>query len=320
MSFQWPLALIGLAVVPALVALYVVRERRRETEAARFANPALLPNLADHSPGWRRHLPLAVLLVALAALIVGVARPHATLSVKREEATVILAVDVSRSMQADDIAPTRLEAARRAAKAFLARVPSKFRVGIVAIGSRALVVVPPTNDRSLAASGLDELRPSEGTAIGDSITLAVSLGQRQRSSDGVVPPEAVLMISDGTPMGGRTSVSAAIRKARPAHVPVYAVLVGTSHGVVQATLTGGLHAVIQVPPSPGTLRRIAQTTGGEFFTATSDARLRDVYERLGSRLGHREQSREITNLFAGGSFALMLLGGGLSALWFRRLV
>lgn len=319
MSFQWPTALIGLAVVPALAALYLVRERRRLTEAVRFANPALLPNLADHSPGWRRHLPLAVLLFALAALIVGVARPRATLSVKREEATVILAVDVSRSMQADDVAPTRLEAARRAAKAFLARVPSKFRVGIVAIGSRAIVVVPPTDDHSLVASGLDDLRPSEGTAIGDAITLAVSLGQRQQS-DGVVPPEAVLVISDGAPVGGRTSVDTALRKARLAHVPVYAVLVGTSHGVVQETLTGGLRALIQVPASPGTLHRIAQTTHGEFFTATSAPRLQDVYKRLGSRLGHRKQSREITSLFAGGSFALMLLGGGLSAAWFRRVV
>src|SRR5439155_16485655 len=125
MSFEWPLALLALPAVPLLVALYVRHERRRTVFAARFGNPALLPNLVDRSPGRRRHLPLAILLVALTAMIVGVARPHATVSVRREEATVILAVDVSRSMRAKDVEPTRLDAARTTAEAFLAKVPKK---------------------------------------------------------------------------------------------------------------------------------------------------------------------------------------------------
>src|SRR5207253_6156325 len=130
-TFQWPEALAALAVVPLLVGLYVVADRRRREAGARFGNPALLPNVVDRRPGLRRHLPLAVLLVALAAMIVGVARPHATVSVRREEATVILAVDVSRSMKANDVKPTRLDAARAAAEAFLRKVPKKFRVGVV---------------------------------------------------------------------------------------------------------------------------------------------------------------------------------------------
>ena len=318
MSFEWPLALLALPAVPLLVALYVRHERRRTVFAARFGNPALLPNLVDRSPGRRRHLPLAILLVALTAMIVGVARPHATVSVRREEATVILAVDVSRSMRAKDVEPTRLDAARTTAEAFLAKVPKKFRVAVVSFATRAVVALPPTEDRSLVRQALASLRPGEGTALGDAVTLAVRLTRQQRGSTGLVPPAAVLVISDGAQMGGRTSPQAAARRARAAKVPVYAIVVGTPNGTVEHTLTGGFREIIRVPPQPATLRLVAQTTGGELFTATDDARLREVYERLGSRLGHEKKSREVTDLFAGGSAALLLVGGALSTLWFRR--
>ena len=128
MTFEWPLALVGLIVVPLLVVLYVLRDRRRTEYATRFTSPGLLPNLVDDSPGWRRHLPLAVLLLALTAMVVGIARPHAMMKVKREEATAILVIDTSLSMSADDVRPTRLEAARREARAFLATLPSKYRL------------------------------------------------------------------------------------------------------------------------------------------------------------------------------------------------
>jgi Ca-activated chloride channel family protein len=318
MSFHWPLALLGLAAIPLLVAAYVARDRRRTSFAARFGNPALLPNVVDRAPGWRRHLPLAVLLVALAAMVVGVARPHATVTVGREEATVILALDVSRSMSATDIRPSRLSAARSAAEAFLRKVPKQFQVGVVSFASRAVVAVPPTGDRLLVEGALTSLRPGEGTALGDAVALSAQLGQRERASDGTVPPTAVLLISDGAAMGGRTSPQTAAQRARSLHVPVYTVVVGTPNGVVERTLTGGYREIIHVPPSTDTLAQLAQTTGGRFFTATNDRRLRDVYERLGSRLGHRKESREITDVFAGGSAALLLVGGVLSALWFRR--
>jgi Ca-activated chloride channel family protein len=318
MSFQSPLALLGLLVVPVLVVAYARHERRRGSLAARFANPALLPNLVDRAPGWRRHLPVAVLLAALAALVVGVARPHATVSVPREEATVIIGVDVSRSMAATDVRPSRLGAARAAAGAFLARVPKKFRVGIVSFASRAVVAVPPTDDRSLVRAALASLRPGEGTALGDAIALAVELGQRERRLDGTRPPTAVLLISDGASMGGRTTPEASSQLARSLHVPVYTVLLGTPDGVVERTLTGGFRQIVRVPPSPETLRQVARTTGGQFFTARNDRRLREVYERLGSRIGHRSEDREITDFFAGGSAALLLAGGALSAVWFRR--
>ena len=317
-SLQWPLALVGLVVVPVLVALYLRRERGRTSVAARFSNPALLPGIVDRSPGIRRHLPPAILLVALGVLLVGVARPHASVTVPRELATVVLAVDVSRSMAATDVEPTRLDAARDSMGAFLLRVPKRFRVGVVSFASRAVVALPPTADRTLAEAALEALRPGEGTALGDAVALSAQIGRRERASDGTVPPTAVLLISDGTNEGGRLTPQAAARRARSLGVPVSTILIGTPDGVVERALPGGYREIIRVPPTPETLRQVAQTTGGQFFTATDDARLREVYERLGSRLGHRRESREVTDLFAAGSAALLLIGGALSALWFRR--
>ena len=150
------------------------------------------------------------------------------------------------------------------------------------------------------------------------VLLAASLGRRQRASDGVVPPTSVLMISDGARDGGTVDPRAAARKARALHVPVYTVLVGTPNGTVVHKLTGGYNEIIRVPPSPSTLRQIAHTSGGQFFTATTDTALRDVYRQLGSRLGHKRETREITDVFAGGSALLLLAAGAMSALWFRR--
>ena len=189
MSFERPLALAALVLIPLIVGIYFARERRRTRFAARWGSPALLPNLVDRSPGKLRYLPIAILLVALAAMIVGVARPHAVVSVPREEATVVLALDVSRSMKAEDVEPTRLEAAKAAAKAFLPKVPEKFRVGVVSFASRANVAMPPTEDRTLVESALDSLKPGEGTAVGDAIALATELGRDQRAEDGSRPPE-----------------------------------------------------------------------------------------------------------------------------------
>jgi Ca-activated chloride channel homolog len=318
-SFQWPVALVGLAAIPLLAALYLRRERGRRSFAARFTNPSLMPGLVDRSPGLRRHLPPAILLVALAALLVGVARPHASVTVRRELATVVLAVDVSRSMAATDVEPTRLDAARNASGAFLRKVPKKYRVGVVSFASRAVVALPPTADRSLAYAALEALRPGEGTALGDAVALSARIGRRERDGDGTVPPTAVLLISDGANEGGRLTPEVAAQRARSLGVPVYTVLVGTPDGIVERLLPGGYRELIRVPPSSDTLRQVAHATGGQFFTASDDARLREVYERLGSRLGHRKESREITDLFAGGSAVLLLVGGALSALWFRRL-
>jgi Ca-activated chloride channel homolog len=317
-TFEWPLALVGLVVVPLLLLFYVLRERRRTDYATRFTSPGLLPNLVDASPRWRRHLPLAVLLVALTAMLVGIARPHAMVKVKREEATAILVIDTSLSMSSDDVKPTRLEAARREARGFLDALPSKYRVAIIGFAGRAYVALPPTDDRDLAVTALRSLHPAQGTSLGDAVALATRIAGRQRASDGSRPPAAILVISDGAQFSGRTSPQAAALKARQAHIPVYSVLIGTQDGVITVPLPGGFSEQMRVPPSPQTLRAVSQVTGGRFYVAPTAAQLRQVYTHLGSRLGSRSESREVTDLFAGGSGALLLLGGGLSALWFRR--
>ena len=318
MTFSSPWALLWLLVVPALVVLYIVHQRRRLRYAERWASPSLIPNLVDRFPGRRRYIPIAILLAALAALIVGVARPHATVSVPREEATVMLAIDTSRSMGATDVNPSRLAAAQNAANRLVDIVPKKFRVGVVSFSSRAQLALAPTTDRTLVRAALGTLRPREGTAIGDAVLLSARLGLKQRASDGSTPPTTVLLISDGARDGGRTAPRVAAQRVRAMHVPVYTVLVGTPNGVVQHDLPGGYRETIRVPPSPETLQLIARTTGAQFFRVATDRELREVYQNLGSRLGHKQESREITDLFAGGGALLLLVGAFLSALWFRR--
>ena len=318
MSFQEPIALAALAVVPLLAWLGLVHDRRRRDGARAFTNLALLPNLVDRAPGRLRLVPPALFLLALAALVAGFARPHANLTVAQHEATVVLALDVSRSMQASDVAPTRLIAAKRAAAAFLQHVPDAYSVAVVGFGSRAYVAVPPTRDRLLVEQALAGLTPGEGTAIGDAVALSARLGQRQKSVDGVVPPESILLISDGAPDGGHTTAAAAVRTARALHVPVSTVLIGTDRGVVTRKLTGGYTEQIKVPPSPGTLASIAKGTGGEFFRARSASALDAVYRHLATRIGHRRENREITDVFALGALVLLLAGGVVSVLRFRR--
>ncbi len=320
MSFASPLWLLGLLIVPVLIVGYIVRERRRPRNAARFANLALLPNVVDHAPGARRHLPVAILLVAFSLLVVGVARPHASVSVPREEATVILALDVSNSMRANDVQPSRLAAAQAAAEAFVARVPKKFQVGVVTFASRATVALPPTTDRSLVHTALQSLRGSGGTALGDAVALSTKLVQQQRAVDGTVPPAAVLLISDGKQDGGRTTAAAAAQKATAAHIPVYTAAIGTPNGRIQQKLTGGYTATIQVPANPADLQQLAKATGGQFFTAVNDQQVKDVYKRLGSRLGHHTINREMTDVVGGVAALLLLCGGGMSALWFKRVI
>ncbi len=318
MSFDWPLVLTALAVLPILVALYIDRDKRRIASQAEFGNPDLLSNVVDRTPGRLRFLPPLVLLVALVFMIVGVARPHATVSVPREEATIILAMDSSRSMKATDVEPTRLDAARTAAKTFLDDVPEKYRVGVVSFATRAAVGVAPTEDRTLVAAALDNMKPGEGTAIGDAVALSLRVGRARENPNEPAPPRAIVLISDGARDGGRIEPAEASQEAKRRGVPVYTVLVGTPNGVVEEELTGGLRRIIRVPPSPETLEQVATTSGGQFFAAPDAEGLKDVYEELGSRLGSRDEDREITDVFAALAAALLLVGATMSAFLFQK--
>jgi Ca-activated chloride channel family protein len=322
-SFASPLALFALLLVPAAAACYVWFQRRRVRESARFVEPALLPNIVDRVPGWRRHLPAAILLLAVTGFLVGFARPHATISVRSEEATAILAIDTSRSMGATDVEPTRLGAAQASARRFLADLPEKYRVAVVAFSSVAQVVSPPTRDREFVDAAIGALRVGEATALGDALATAVAVArgtpQGETPLAGEEPvPAIVLVLSDGAIDGGRVGLGEAIRRARQAKVPVFTALLGTEAGVVQVPHVGGYVERIQVPPDPDALRRVAAQTGGRFFTAPTEDDLSPVYADLKSRLGSTRKDEEITFAFAAGASLLLLAGSALSAVWFRR--
>jgi Ca-activated chloride channel family protein len=317
MTFEWPLMLLALLLVPALGALFVLRDRRRDATAAKYAAVPLLPNVVDRTPGRRRYLPPALLLLALSSMLVGLARPHATVSVKREEATVVIAVDTSTSMTAKDVKPTRLVAAREAAREFVRGVPKKFRVGVVSFAGRAIVVVPPTEDRDAVEKGLAALRPAIGTALGDAITLAVNTARGSKTA-GPAAPAAVLVISDGAQTVGRSQPTAAARRAGTLRTPIYTIVLGTPDGVIERKLVGGFTEITRVPPKPEALRAIAAVSHGESFTAADADELKQIYERLGSRLGTRQEEREITDYFSAGAGVFLLVGVALSTVWFRR--
>lgn len=319
MSFDRPLALLVLLVIPLVAAAYVVYDRRRRTQAASFATLALFPNVVARSPGRLRHVPVIVLLGALAVLLTGFARPHATISVKREEATVMLALDVSRSMTAKDVSPTRLAAAQTAARRFLEDVPDSYRVGIVSFATRANVAAAPSQDRAFASAALSQVRSGEGTALGEAIVLSLRAAGRVETEDGERPPASILLISDGAQTVGRVTPIQAARGAREAGVPVFTVALGTPEGIVERKLTGGFTERVRVPPDPGSLRRVATTSGGEFFAALDAAELQRVYDELGSRIGRRDKDAEVTVAFAGGGMVLLLLAGAISTLLLRRL-
>jgi Ca-activated chloride channel family protein len=317
MSFAWPLALLALALIPLAVAAYLVADRRRSRDASRFANPDLLPNLLRSRPGLRRHLPPALALLALAALIVGLARPHATVSVPKEEATIVLAIDTSRSMSADDVQPSRLEAARAAAASFLEEVPESYPVGIVAFSTSADVVLPPTTDREAASAALEQLTLGSGTAIGDAIV--TSLEAVPQPAEGEEPtPASILLLSDGEQTAAGITPVEAAQQALEQRVPVSTVALGTSEATVEVPLPGGLSERVTVAPDPATLRQVAETTGGTFFEAPDATELTAVYRELGSRLGSEREETEVTYAFAGAGAIFLLVGGALSTWWFRR--
>ncbi|MBA3332347.1 MAG: VWA domain-containing protein [Actinobacteria bacterium] len=332
MTFTWPLALLGLLLVPLALAGYVLLQRRRMRYAARFTNLDLLANVVERSPGWRRHVPAALLLLALSALLVGLARPQALIAVPKEEATVILTIDVSGSMEAKDVQPTRMAAARAAARTFVDGLPESSRVGLVTFSSEAQLLAPPTANRAAIRNAIESLAPGGGTALGDAIVRSLQSGLaaarepgQNRAESGEEPgeedgaPFAVLLLSDGANTLGAIQPLPAAARARRLGVPVYTIALGTPDGIVQVTDENGFTREIPVPPDFRTLEQIAERTGGEAFRAPTEEELRSVYEDIGDQVTQVEEERELTVAFAGAGELLMLVGAALSALWFNRL-
>jgi Ca-activated chloride channel homolog len=324
MSFAWPIALTGLALVALALIAYLVAQRRRRRYAVRFTNLDLLENVVVDSPRWRRHIPAVLTLLALSALVVGMARPQVAVAVPREEATVILAMDSSGSMTATDVQPDRMTAAREAASSFVDGLPNGFRVGVVSFSNEADVVVPPTADHEEALRGLSALRADNGTALGDAIARSVDLGvtsldEELAAAKDSETPVVVLLLSDGANTTGDYEPLEAAQKAKDAGVPVYTVALGTDEGTVQGPDGYGGMRTIRVPPDPATLSQVAELTGGKFFEAADQNALESVYDEIGSQVGVEHEQRELTVFFTAAGAALLLLGGALSTLWFGRI-
>jgi Ca-activated chloride channel homolog len=305
MSFASPLALVCLALLPLVVFAHVDAQRRRRRYPVRFTAMSTLAAVASEEPRWRRHLPFALLALALAALLVSVARPQRTVAVPVERATVVLVTDVSRSMSATDVGPTRLEAARRAAQSFIEKVPDELRVGLVSFSNGAQTLRAPTTNHKVVSAALETLQPQFGTETGAGLQTA--LDDLKLGGDTSVrrPPAALVLLSDGAATDRTAAFDVAVQ-ARRQRVPIYTVALGTDGGTI--TLNGQL---TPVPPDPAALERIASLSGGEAFRAADADQLTSVYDRLGSQLGTEPQKREVTVLFAGA--ALLLLAAAMAS-------
>jgi Ca-activated chloride channel family protein len=321
-KLMWPGLLWGLLLVPLAIATYVSLNHRQQRRATRFGNPALWPNLVRSHPGWRRHVAPAVLLISLVVLLLGLTRPQRIVQVPREQATVMLAMDFSASMRATDVQPTRLAAARLAAERFIEQFPSRYRLGLVTFNNTATIRTLPTDNRDTVRAALGNVNAEGGTAMGDALHRALEAGGSpppQPSAPGAPapvptpdsdrPPLTILLLSDGFSTEGQAPLVMA-QAAQAMEVPVFTVAVGTQTG----RTPGGEPA----PPDEGTLRRIAELTGGRFFSAPTSEDLQAVYSDLGSKLGLREQLVELTRVPLAVAVLLFLISGAVSVLWFSR--
>ena len=312
MTFQSPAMLIGLLLPVAAVVAYVAVQRLRRRYTVRFTNLDLLGSVVPRGARWRRHVPAALGLAATVLLVLGVARPQAWAHVHRKGAQVMLVTDISGSMQAKDVAPNRFDAARAAADAFLARLPKGDQVGAVAYNDRAATLTPPTPDRDAVRRALAGQDPKGGTATGDAIDAALKSLRATGKRGGTI-----VLLSDGEANRGVDPLKAA-QRAKAAGVPISTVALGTKRGVVVLTDRQGNKKSIAVPPDPGTLRKIAQTSGGRYAGAPDAQGLIKSYKHLGAAIGVQRERRELTAGFAGAALLLVLLSGGVSLVWFGR--
>jgi Ca-activated chloride channel family protein len=353
MNFLAPLLLVGLLLVPVLLGLYAWAQRRRSRYAVRFTNLDLLANIAPRRPSWRRHLPPVIYLAAVAALVLGLARPTMVVAVPREDATVLLAIDVSGSMKATDVAPSRLDAAREAAQSFIDQLPEGIRVGIVAFASRPVTLVAPTADRAKLDTALAGLRALDGTAMGDALMQVLDLAEQIQggaagsaggatsspdpsaapspgssaapSPDSPVdtpsgePVVAAILLSDGANSVGAAEPLDAAQRAASLGVPIYTIALGTAAGQVQVQDRFGQSVTLDVPPDTATLAQIAEITSATAFDAPTADQLSAVYDNLQSRIGYTQETQEVTSWFAAGALVLVVVAAGLSAVWFGRL-
>jgi Ca-activated chloride channel homolog len=332
MSLDWPWMLLGLVAVPVVVWWYRRLLRARAARSAELAALGLVtPGAA--TTGWRRHLPPALLLAALVLLLTALARPEATVPQPRREGTVILAFDVSASMAATDLAPTRMEAAKTAARAFVARQPATVRIGVVAFGGTGLVTQEPTADRGRVLAAIARLDPDGGTALGSGLqtSLGAVVGQPvlvdapSDSTDQGVEPQgpdlgyhssaAIVLLSDGENTDGPDPIDVA-ELASSAGVRVYPIGIGRPEGTVLQIDGFQVATALDEP----LLREIASRTDGRYFAAADEQALAGVYDSIDLAWTVEAEHIELTALLAAAAGLLLLVGAGLALTWFGRAV
>jgi Ca-activated chloride channel family protein len=329
MRLDWPIGLLALLLVPLAVAGYVWIEKRRARYAIHYTNIEVLASVVTRGSRWRGLVPVALVLLALTSALAAVSRPQANVAVGSEQASIALAIDMSGSMAAEDVKPTRLGAAEEAVRRFLKDVPKKYRVGLVTFAVDSYIAAPLTNDRNMVLQALLYNNiPRQGTAIGDALARAVELlhpvaadgSGGATTSTGPAPADphrplsAIVLLSDGAQTSGVLAPLDGAARAKSFGIPVYTVALGTPDGVITR---GGFSR--PVPPDPTTLRLIAKTTGGEFFEIRNQTRLNAVYEDLASRLGHTKQWHELSFILVGLAALFALGAGAASLLWGQRL-
>jgi Ca-activated chloride channel homolog len=316
-SLEWPIGLLALALLPLLVGLLWLQRRRESRYAIRFSNVGVLADVVQSARSPWRFVPPALLLAALAALAVGLARPSISVSAERKQGTVVLALDRSGSMLAQDVTPDRITASRDAAQRFIKAIPDGFRVGVVTFSDSANAAAAPSFDRTGSQRAIAAIQAGGGTAIGDAIETSLGmLGVNSTATKKVNSKgRAILLLSDGSNTEG-IDISTAAEAAKRAGVPVYTIALGTPNGVLDLQALGQGQGTIPVPPDPEALKAIAHATGGESFTALDESTLKKVYAHIGTRVSSTKQQKELTFLVAG--LAAVLLAAAVGSSWLLR--
>jgi len=335
MEFQWPNMLWFLLLVPLLLAAYIWSQRRRQRYALRYASLSLVKEALGKGPGIRRHIPPALFLIALAVMIVGLARPAAVVILPHQEGTVVLVIDVSGSMQADDLQPTRMEAAKAAARSFVEKQPQGVRIGVVSFTDNAFIVQAPTIDREPVLAAINRLQPQRGTAVGrgllsaldaifeQNLSGALDVGPNTRVTPAPTPaplpkgqyaPAIVVLLTDGESNTGPDPVEIA-KQAALRGVRVFTVGVGSAEGTILRIQGRSVRTRLDEV----SLKKIADLTDGQYYNASSEGDLKTIYDNLGSQTVLRTEKTEITYMFTGAAIIVSLMAGMLSLLWFSRL-
>jgi Ca-activated chloride channel family protein len=320
-SFQAPGRLILLVAPLAILITYLIVQKRRQKYAMRFTSVDLLASVAPRRAGWQRHISAALMLIAVLALVVGFAKPQKTMKVPRQRGTILMIVDTSGSMAADDVSPTRLAAAQAAAKQFVAKLPSGLKIGLEQFDSTSRLLVSPTTDRVPVSSAINSLQLGGGTATGDAIFTALdAIKALPKEANGKPAAAAIVLMSDGTPTIGRNgqspeeTVTEATAAAKQAKVPINTIAFGTPNGTV--TSQG---EVVPVPADPQAMQDIAKAANGKSFTATTAGQLSSVYEQIRRSVGYDSVQRDITAWFTGLGLLLAILTAAAALFWMQRI-